>query len=120
MRSFRSALALRVAVQALALSAVVLVGATLLLRAYLLSAVDSSLRGIAEIEGQTGASKTTDAFTFHTGTVPRDADDPRPELTPWAQLLSLDGTPEEWSTNLSAPIPVPSKAVEEGRQGRTS
>ena len=120
MRSFRSALALRVAVQALALSAVVLVGATLLLRAYLLSAVDSSLRGIAEIEGQTGASKTTDAFTFHTGTVPRAADDPRPELTPWAQLLSLEGTPEAWSTNLAAPIPVPRRAVEEGRQGRTS
>ena len=79
MRSFRSALALRVAVQALALSAVVLVGATLLLRAYLLSAVDSSLRGIAEIEGQTGASKTDDNFTFHTGSVPRVPDDPRPD-----------------------------------------
>ena len=120
MRSFRSALALRVAVQALALSAVVLVGATLLLRAYLLSAVDSSLRGIAEIEGQTGASKTTDAFAFHTGSVPPAPDDPRPELTPWAQLLQLDGTPVAWSTNLTAPIPVPAQAIREARDGKTS
>ncbi|HEY9518471.1 MAG TPA: ATP-binding protein, partial [Gemmatimonadales bacterium] len=120
MRSFRSALALRVAVQALALSAVVLVGATLLLRAYLLSAVDSSLRGIAEIEGQTGASKTDDNFTFHTGSVPRVPDDPRPELTPWAQLLRLDGVPEAWSTNLVAPIPVPARAIREARTGKTT
>src|SRR5688572_37898 len=120
MRSFRSALALRVAVQALALSAVVLVGATVLLRAYLLSSVDSSLRGIAEIEGQTGASKTDDKFTFHTGSVPRAPDDPRPELTPWAQLLVLDGTPEAWSSNLRAPIPVPAQAVAEGRKGKTT
>ncbi|HWN81927.1 MAG TPA: hypothetical protein VNM87_07520, partial [Candidatus Udaeobacter sp.] len=70
MRSFRSALALRVAVQALVLSAVVLVGATVILRAYLLSAVDASLRGIAELEAQTGASKTDDQFTFHTGSIP--------------------------------------------------
>ena len=90
MRSFRSALALRVAVQALVLTAVVLVGATLLLRGYLISAVDASLRGIAEIEAETGASKTSDEFTFHTGSLPRAPSDPTPQLSPWAQLLDLD------------------------------
>ena len=49
MRSFRSALALRVAAQALLLTAAVAAGATLLLRARLLSAVDATLLEIAEI-----------------------------------------------------------------------
>ncbi len=120
MRSFRSALALRVAVQALVLSAVVFVGATLILRAYLLSAVDASLRGIAEIEAQSGAGKTGDDFTFLTGTFPRPPTDPLPELSPWAQLLAPDGTPQVWSTNLTAPLPVPRRATQEARRGRTS
>lgn len=118
MRSFRSALALRVAIQALVLSAVVLVGATLILRAYLVSAVDASLRGIAQIEAQTGASQTSDEFTFHTGTLPRGPTDPAPLLSPWEQLLKLDGTPQAWSTNLNAPLPVPAKAMQEARRSR--
>ncbi|HSE51648.1 MAG TPA: ATP-binding protein, partial [Gemmatimonadales bacterium] len=75
---------------------------------------------IAEIEGQTGASKTDDNFTFHTGSVPRAPDDPRPELIPWAQLLRLDGVPEAWSSNLVAPIPVPARAIREARNGKTT
>jgi len=120
MRSFRSALALRVAVQALVLSAMVLVGATLILRAYLLSAVDASLRGIAQIEAQSGASSTSDEFTFHTGTFPRAPTDPAPLLIPWAQLLAPDGTPQVWSTNLKSPLPVPGRATQEARRGRVA
>jgi two-component system OmpR family sensor kinase len=120
MRSFRSALALRVAVQALVLSAVVLVGATLILRAYLLSAVDASLRGIAEIEAQSGTSKTDAQFTFHTGTFPRAPTDPVQQLSPWAQLLAPDGRPQVWSTNLPAAMPVPRRAALEARQGGVS
>jgi two-component system OmpR family sensor kinase len=120
MRSFRSALALRVAVQALVLSAMVLVGATLILRAYLLSAVDASLRGIAQIEAQSGASTTSDEFTFHTGTFPRAPTDPAPLLIPWAQLLAPDGTPQVWSTNLKSPLPVPGRATQEARRGRAA
>lgn len=120
MRSFRSALALRVAVQALVLSAVVLVGATVILRAYLLSAVDASLRGIAELEAQTGASKTDDKFIFHTGSIPRAPSEPTPQLSPWAQLISANGTPQLWSTNLPSPLPVPRRATEDARQGGIS
>jgi len=120
MRSFRSALALRVAVQALVLSAMVLVGGTLILRAYLISAADASLRGIAEIEAQSGADTANDRFIFHTRTIPRGPADPAPQLGAWAQLLAPDGTPQIWSSNLKAPIPVPGRAMQDARRGRIS
>ena len=107
MRSFRSALALRVAVQALLVSVVMLVGATLLLRANLLSAVDKSLRATAEMEAQEGADSATGRFTFHTGAVPSARDGPGSGLSTGAQILSNTGEPLEWSRNLAQPLPVP-------------
>ena len=50
MRSFRSALALRVALQALGVAVVVLAGATLYLRFHLFSNLDSTLLEIAQLE----------------------------------------------------------------------
>ena len=117
MRSFRSALALRVAVQALLLSVVVLVGATLLLRRYLLSAVDNSLRGTAEIEARSGTDSTSGAFAFRTGPFPRTLNDPRPELTTSMQLLKRNGSVRIRSGNLGADLPVPEAAAEAARRG---
>ena len=82
--------------------------------------MDASLRGIAQIEAQTGASTTSDAFTFHTGTFPRAPDDPAPLLSPWAQLLAPDGTPQLWSTNLTSPLPVPGRATQDARRRRAA
>lgn len=120
MRSFRSALAVRVAVHALSLSAVVLVGATLLLRAYLLSAVDTALEEIAEFEAHTGASDSSSTFTFHTAGYPPSANDATPRLSPWAQLLSPDGAPVARSENLARFLPVPREGLDRARLGKPS
>ena len=115
MRSFRSALALRVAVQALVLAAVVVAGATLLLRATLLAGVDVSLREVAEVEATGGATLTSSQFAFHPDIFALG--DPRPVLRPWAQLLSFEGAPGARSANLTEPLPVPRRALARARQG---
>ena len=62
MRSFRSALAMRAALQALALAIILLLAGTFLLRQYLVSMVDSALLEIAEIEGRIGVTPGSPAF----------------------------------------------------------
>ncbi|HEV8357415.1 MAG TPA: ATP-binding protein [Gemmatimonadales bacterium] len=115
MRSFRSALALRVAVQALVLAVVVVAGATLVLRASLLAGVDVSLREVAEVEARGGATLTSNQFQFRPDIFALG--DPRPVLRPWAQLLSFDGTPGARSGNLTESLPVPRRALGRARQG---
>lgn len=111
MRSFRSALALRLSVQAAVLAMAVLGGATLLLRSNLISSVDSSLTQIAEIEADAGASDPSGDFNFHapsqTGA----------ELAPWAQLLAPTGAPLARSGNLNGALPIPVRALESARRG---
>lgn len=106
MRSFRSALALRVAIQALLVSAVVLVGGTLLLRGYLLSSVDESLTAVAELEAAAGADSVTGGFTLRTGVL-LPGDVASPAVTTGVQILNARGKPVSWSSNLSRPMPVP-------------
>ncbi len=118
MRSFGSALALRVALQALGLAAVAVVGATLTLRVYLLSSIDASLREVAEVEAESGASALDAKFHFRPESFPPLERDPTPEFSPWAQVLSLDGTPEVRSGNLSTPLPVPPQALAAAIRGQ--
>jgi signal transduction histidine kinase len=106
MRSFRSALALRVAIQALLVSAVVLVGGTLLLRGYLLSSVDESLTAVAEQEAAADADSVTGRFTLRTGVLLR-GDVASAVVTTGVQILNARGEPVSWSSNLSRPMPVP-------------
>ena len=118
MRSFRPALAFRVAAQALILGLAVLVGATILLRVYLISSVDYSLLEIAALEAQAGATASSPEFHFRPRSFPSADLDPTPNLTPSAQLLSADGVPGARSGNLAAPLPVPAHALQAARLGR--
>lgn len=117
MRSFRSALALRVAVQALGVAVIVLIGATLLLRFYLISSLDSSLLETAEIEAQSGATLASPEFHFRPRAFPAVSWDSG-RLLPWAQLLTQDGRPTTLSANLTEPLPVPPGALEAAQRGR--
>jgi len=118
MRSFRSALALRVAVQALGVAVVVLAGATLYLRVLLLSNVDASLLEIARLEAQYGADQGNGGFRFRPES-PVAAAAPVAVHHSWAQLLSSEGATLGRSGNLHEPMPVPLGALEAARNGRT-
>jgi two-component system OmpR family sensor kinase len=117
MKSFRTALAHRIAAQTLVLAAVVVVGAALLLRTVLRASLDASLLEIAEIEAQSGASGATPEFRFRPRGFPTAEQDDTPELTLWGQLLSRDGQPGARSANLSAPLPVPANALRAAQGG---
>jgi two-component system, OmpR family, sensor kinase len=115
MKSFRSALALRVAVQALGAALVALVGAALYLRVLLLSNVDASLLEVAQLEAQFGVSQGSAEFRFSrepmfptVGTVSAHQS--------WAQLIGADGKPLGRSSNLHQPLPVALRAVEAARR----
>jgi len=116
MKSFRSALALRVTVQALVLAIVLLVVATFLLRANLLSSVDASLIQSAEIQAEAGVT-AGGTFRFPAQELaPADREGGGP-LFPWAQTITLDGNPGVRSANLSGTLPVPARAFEDARRG---
>ncbi len=117
MRSFRSALALRVAVQALGVAVLVLVGATLFLRLYLISSLDASLLETAEVEAQTGATLASPDFHFRPRAFPAVSWESS-DLLPWAQLLTVDGRPAALSANLTVPLSIPAQALREAQDGR--
>jgi two-component system OmpR family sensor kinase len=112
MRSFRSALAFRVAVQALGAAVAVLAGAALYLRVLLLSNLDTSLLEVAQIEAQSGAQQGSTDFRFSAA----------PLLPPvgahqyWAQLVSPNGLPGDRSGNLHQALPVFLPKVAEARR----
>jgi len=118
MRSFRSALALRVAVQALGVAVVVLAGATLYLRVLLLRNIDASLLEIARLEAQYGTDQGTGRFRFRPES-PVGAVTSVPVHVSWAQLLGPDGTILARSGNLHEPLPVPPSALDAARKGNT-
>jgi two-component system OmpR family sensor kinase len=116
-RSFRAALALRVGAGALFLFLTLGFATVLTLRSLLWRQLDATLLRIAETEAQAGAAATSSDFVFHEGVL-LAADDPVPELTRYAQLLSSDGESIQRSRNLSAPLALPSTALTEAVQGR--
>ncbi len=117
MKSFRSALALRVTVQALVLAIALLVGATFLLRTNLLSSVDASLIQSAEIQAEAGVGAAGGDFRFPAQELALAEREGGGPLFPWAQILTLGGTPGARSGNLSGTLPVPGKALEASRKG---
>ncbi|HTL04493.1 MAG TPA: ATP-binding protein [Gemmatimonadales bacterium] len=118
MRSFRSALALRVAVQALAVALVILSGATLYLRVLLLANLDASLLELARLEASYGTDQGTGGFRFRPES-PAAMSGPVPVQLSWAQLVDLDGRPLARSGNLHEPIPVPARLLEAVRLGHS-
>jgi two-component system, OmpR family, sensor kinase len=117
MRSFRSALALRVTAQALVLAIVLLVGAVFFLRGNLVSSIDASLIQSAEIQAEAGGNPATSEFRFPTHQLGLAEREGGGELFPWAQVISLEGTPSARSPNLSGSLPVPARALETARRG---
>ncbi len=117
MKSFRSALALRVTIQALALAIALLVGATFLLRANLLSSVDASLIQSAEIQAEAGVGVSISDFKFPVQELTPAEREGGGALFPWAQALGLDGKPAARSANLAGTLPVPIRALEAAGKG---
>jgi two-component system OmpR family sensor kinase len=113
MRSFRSALALRVAVPVLGAAILVLAGAALYLRVLLLSNLDSSLIEIARIEALYGADPHSGAFRFLAD--PQARPEERPVRKSWTQLIDRIGTPGVRGANLHEALPVPLHALERAR-----
>jgi len=120
MRSFRSALALRAALQALALAIILLLAGTFLLRQYLVSMVDSALLEIATIEGRIGVTPGSPSFAFRPEDFPVRTGDALHTLNPWAQLIDARGKQLERSANLRDSIPVPRGALADAVAGRVA
>lgn len=118
MRSFRSALALRAALQALALAIILLLAGTVLLRRYLVSMVDGSLLELAGIEARIGAQPGSAAFVFRPQDFP--AGEAGTAAGPWAQLLDSTGQELERSGNLTEPMALPPGALATARAGEVS
>ncbi|HEU5219455.1 MAG TPA: ATP-binding protein [Gemmatimonadales bacterium] len=115
MRSFRSALALRVTVQALVLAIVLLVGATFLLRTNLLSSVDASLLQSAQVQAAVGVGAPGGEFRFPALLAPRGSE--AAAAFPWAQALTPEGRAVARSANLQGTLPVPVKGLDDARRG---
>lgn len=116
MKSFRSALALRVAVQALGVAVIVLIGATLYLRVLLLKNLDVALLELAQLEAQYGANLTgTEFFGVEPMFPPLGA--PVAPHQSWSQMLGHDGTPMVHSVNLHEALPVPAPALRTAQRG---
>lgn len=116
MGSFRSALAFRVALQALGVSVVAMAGATLYLRAHFLSDIDASLIELVQLTAESGAPPGGLELRFP----PKSPTGPErtPARQSWAQLVSAAGTPGARSGNLHTAIPVPVRALENARRGQ--
>jgi two-component system OmpR family sensor kinase len=117
MRSFRSALALRVAAQALVLVAVLAAGAMLLLRSRLISSLDAALLEVAEVEANAATTAASAEFHFRPGSFRKLEVDSSPAMVPSAQLLTADGAPVARSANLSEDLPVPPRALAAALRG---
>ncbi len=120
MRSFRVALALRVALGAFALLAVGGVVSILALRTILYKQLDDTLLHLAEVEAETGASGTGSAFQFHEGVLLTAGEGPSAELIRYAQLWSHSGQPVVRSGNLTVNLTLPPAALQEAGAGRVA
>jgi two-component system OmpR family sensor kinase len=120
MRSFRSALALRIAFKAFGVALVMLGGAALLFRRELLANLDAGLLEVARLEAQYGTSGEPPGFRFR-GTAGARARAGEPEAhQTWAQLVGRDGTVLARGPDLHRPLPVPQAALARARQGEVS
>jgi two-component system OmpR family sensor kinase len=115
MKSFRTSLALRMALGGLALFAAVGVASVLALRTILYSQLDGTLLHLAEVEAQAGAAAAGSDFQFHEGVLLASREGPTVELTRYAQLWTSEGQPLVRSRNLASDLELPLGALEEAR-----
>ena len=120
MKSFRAALAFRVAMGVLALLAASGVVSVLALRTILYRQLDGTLLHLAEVEAQAGAATSGSEFQFHEGVLLAAREGPSVELIRYAQLWSHDGKPVVRSRNLSADLELPASALAEAGAGRVA
>ena len=118
MKSFRAALAFRVAAGVLALLAAAGVVSVLALRTILYRQLDGTLRHLAEVEAQAGAAASGSEFQFHEGILLAAREGPSQELIRYAQLWGHDGRPVVRSRNLTADLELPAAALAEAGAGR--
>lgn len=117
MKSFRAALALRMAVEVLALLVAVGGASVLALRTILYRQLDATLLHLAEVEAQAGAAASGPDFQFHEGVLLAAREGPSVELTRYAQLWTQDGRPLVRSRNLSADLELPREVLGRARTG---
>jgi two-component system OmpR family sensor kinase len=115
MKSFRTSLALRMALGGLALFAAVGVASVLALRTILYSQLDGTLLHLAEVEAQAGAAAAGSDFQFHEGVLLASREGPTVELTRYAQLWTSEGQPLVRSRNLASDLELPPGALEEAK-----
>ncbi len=120
MKSFRAALAFRVALGVLALLAAGGAVSVLALRTILYRQLDGTLLHLAEVEAQAGAATSGSDFEFHEGVLLAAREGPSVELIRYAQLWSHDGKPVVRSRNLSADLELPPSALAEAGAGRVT
>ncbi len=120
MKSFRAALALRVALGVFALLAASGVVSVLALRTILYRQLDGTLRHLAEVEAQAGAATSGSEFQFHEGVLLAAREGPSVELIRYAQLWSQDGRPVVRSRNLSSDLELPPSALAAAAAGRVA
>ena len=118
MKSFRTSLALRMAVGGLALFAAVGITSLLALRTILNRQLDGTLLHLAEVEAQAGAAVAGSDFQFHEGVLLAAREGPTSELTRYAQLWTSAGTPVVRSRNLTADLDLPAGVLEVAKAGR--
>lgn len=118
MRSFRAALALRLALAGLVLFLAVGVACVLALRTILYYQLDGTLLHLAEVEAQAGAATSGSDFEFHEGVLLAAREAPSAELTRYAQLWTRDGRPLVRTRNLPADLELPPDAFRAAQNGR--
>ncbi|HEU5218894.1 MAG TPA: hypothetical protein VFU23_09555, partial [Gemmatimonadales bacterium] len=118
MKSFRAALALRMALGVLALLAAAGVISVFALRTILYRQLDGTLLHLAEVEAQAGAAASGSEFQFHEGVLLAAREGPSVELTRYAQLWTHEGRPVTRSRNLSADLTLPAAALTGAGAGR--
>jgi len=119
-KSFRAALALRMALGVLALLVAAGLGSVLALRGILYRQLDGTLLHLAEVEAQAGAAASGPDFQFHEGVLLAAREGPSVELIRYAQLWTLQGQPLVRSGNLSADLELPGEALVEAGGGRVA
>lgn len=120
MRSFRTSLALRMAVGVLSLLAAVGVVSVLALRTILYDQLDGTLLHLAEVEAQAGAAASGPDFQFHEGVLLAAREGPSGELTRYAQLWTHEGRPLVRSRNLGADLELPRSALAQAAEGKVA
>jgi two-component system OmpR family sensor kinase len=117
-KSFRTSLALRLALGGFALFVAVGVASVLALRGILSRQLDRTLLHLAEVEAQAGAAAAGPEFVFHEGVLLAAGEGTAAELIRYAQLWTSEGQPVVRSRNLPADLEPPPDAFAEGRAGR--